>query len=355
MQHQCQVCHYFIGPGLPGEKYLGTEGLFDIQNGWKAYFLAGGTAALKTAFLQKLIENFEEKGPLEIFYDSWNAQIMVGVRFPDQHICVLDGLYFGYTNLCPGFGERIISMDDCLRTEALQEHAAQIILFQARELAARERANRFIKASNALMEDSIQFVTECVDTPKMQTVTNRMAKRLFSKTDQRGSESIRLLDAITSDGMVHFYDETAAQVQHIYVIEDRHNVAPLYLNCLRDAAIQSGQHVISCVSPVSAGSRVEHLLFPDISTAFLTSSQFHTAKGCRHLHMSRFLNKEQMAAKRAWMTFNRRTTRAILKQAVLLFGEAEENRKIMQSFYDKAVNQKALKKVEDQVIEGISV
>lgn len=351
MQKSGGVSSFFRHPGLPGGNDSQAEGFYDIQDGWTAYILAGGTSGMKTALLRQIGEALEAAGePVEMAVNALDDESLDGLRAPGVRTCVLDGLRFGgYMPACPGIGERVVGLDDALDIEKLAPYRARVLIFHARQLAAEDRAERFLAAAGNLLTDNTRLALECVDLQKMDTSAARLAHRLFPQVHRQGQESVRLLTAVTADGMQSFCAQTAEQFSNVYILEDEYGVGTLFLGRLRDAALKAGQDVISCPCPLFRRDRPEHLLLPGVSTAFFTSCRFHPVEGYRHIHIRRFLDNAAIAKGRARASFNRKAARELIKQASLLLAEARENRRTVEELYSAAIRPNVLDALAEHI------
>ncbi len=352
MQKNGGIFASFSRAGLRGSA---VRGLYDFQNGWKVYLLSGGTAGMKTALLQKIKKALEERGEqAEVLFSPLDIGLWEGLRVPGAKVCVLDGLHYGGKGVaCPGIGERVVGLDDCLDEEVLSRHAAKALVFHARCLAAEERAARFLAAEGNLLTDNTRLALENADLKKIDDTASRLVRRLFPKEKRPGTESVRFLTAVTADGVQNLCPQTAAQFAHIYILEDGYGVGKVFLSRLREAALASGQPVVSCPCGLFPRERPEHLLFPAFSTAFFTSSRAHPVEGYRRLHMRRFLDHDAMTHGRPRVSFNRRAAKEMERQAVALLNEARQDRLAAEEGYAAALRPGTLEELSARLAEKI--
>lgn len=355
MQKSGKSSRFFWCSGLPDADASRTAGLYDVRDGWNVYILAGGTSGMKTALLRQVGTALEGEGTaVETICNRFDTDCVDGLRLPDRRVCVLDGVRFGgYVPSCPGIGERVIGMDDCLNEEKLAPYRARVLIFHARQLAAEDRAGKFMAAASNLFADNTRLALECVDLAKVDASATRLAHRLFPQNHRHGTESVRFLTAITADGIQNFCAQTAAAYSNVYIVEDEYGISKLLLDRLRDAALQAGQDAITCPCPLVPRDRPEHLLFPNQSVAFFTSCRFHPVEGYRHLHMRRFLDHEALAKGRTRAAFNRKAANELLKQAALLLGEARENRRLLEELYQPALKSHVLDALAEHITAEI--
>lgn len=351
MQKSGKGVRFFWRAGLRGADIAQAAGFYDVQAGWNAMILAGGTSGMKTAVLRQVGETLETEGEaVERLYNTYDAALLDGLRLPERHTCVLDGARFGgYAPSCPGIGERIVGMDDCLDAEKLAPFRARVLIFHARQLSAEDRARKFMAAAANLLTDNTRLALECVDLAKLDASAAHFAQRLFSKSRRQGTETVRFLTAVTADGIENFTAQAADGYANVCILEDAYGIGKLLLGRLRDKALQAGQHVITCPCALFPNGQPEHLLFPDVSAAFFTANRFHPVEGFRHIHMRRYLDHEALAKGKARAAFNRKAARELLKQASLLLGEARENRRFLEDLYGQALKEHVLDALAEHI------
>ena len=89
-----------------------------------------------------------------------------------------------------------------------------------------------------------------------------------------GTVKQRFLGAVTHRGQMCLWGTVECQCQRIYELSDRYGLAHRMLAHLLSGALKAGYDVVACPSPM-APDRLEHLLIPQLSLAFLSSSPAH--------------------------------------------------------------------------------
>ena len=93
--------------------------------------------------------------------------------------------------------------------------------------------------------------------------------------------------------------------------------------------------------------RLEHVLIPELSTAFVTSNRYHeTYPGNpRRIHCVRFSDKSGLRARRVRMRFNRKTAQELMMQACGALHEAKDAQNMVEAIYSQAELPDQMKKL----------
>ncbi|MDR3558049.1 MAG: hypothetical protein P4L61_00810 [Candidatus Pacebacteria bacterium] len=251
--------------------------------------------------------------------------------------------------------ESIINLGECCDEAKLAQHHDKIIIFAARISAIYDRAYRFLSAAGSLQGDMGRQALECTDTGKIERYAMRIAKREFAPKRRQGRETVRFLTGITPDGVV-FYKDTVAAYEKVFVIEDEFGLSRLLLGKIKSYALSTGYDVIGCYCPMSPTEKLEHLLIPSLSLAFVTSNHYHRLdfKGCRHIHMRRFIDNEALRQRRQRIVFNRKAARELIGESVKLLAEAKMNNDILKELYSASMDFEAVNRKATELIARLS-
>ena len=356
MQEGGKATHYFLSANTPLGLIGRSEQLYDASEGWKAYILKGGPGKGKSGLIEKVGRSVLETGTdAEYIHSTIDTASLDGVVVPSLKICVLDGSSpQAIEPKYPGAVESIVSLGDCWNEKKLSAEQDKIIHFAARIHSFYDRAYRFLSAAASLQNDTYRLVLDCTGTGKIDRYALRIAKREFTPKHRQGRESVRFLSAITPDGLVCF-QETAVSRNRVYVIEDDYGLGRLLLGKLRTYALSAGYDVTGCYCPMSPDEKLEHLVIPSLSLAFVTSNRYHVfeGKGFRHIHIRRFVDAEAVRGHRQRILFNRKSSRELIGESVKLLSDAKANYDILNDIYASSMDFDAVDRRAAQLIAKI--
>lgn len=355
MQGSGITAHFFMNANTPQGFLSRADQLYNVRDGWKAYILKGGPGTGKSEFVKKVGEAVAKAGYSPEYIHSVIDDSIEGVVFPALKTCVIDGTPpRSVEPKYPGVVETVVQLGDCWNEKKLFEQHEKIVLLSIKISSAYDRVYRFLAASSTLQNDTYRLAYECTDTSKIDKYAIRIAKREFTQKRRQGRETQRFLSGITSQG-VNCHQETLDHYNKVFVIEDEFGIGRLLLSKLRNYSLSAGYDVISCYCPSSPADKLEHLLIPSLSIAFVTSNHYHKFDGkeFRHIHIRRFLDLDTMKLRRHRIAFNRRASRELISEAVNLLSEIKSTYDTLKSCYTPAMNFEAVDQKTKQLIDKI--
>ena len=204
----------------------------------------------------------------------------------------------------------------------LQAHRSEIISLFRQNKALVERATRYITAAGSLLQDSMRVALSCTDTAKARAFAGTLSRRYISSSGEAPHEEIRLLSALTLQGII-FYSNTIAKLADTTVVLD-----------------DEGHNIVTCYCSMSPYEKIEHLFIPALRLCFVTSNSYHPIQfsGQRTIHCTRFCNKEGLKLRRKRLHFNKRAVDELFAQASSIQKEAKECHDALEQYYIDAVD-----------------
>lgn len=353
MQEKGKAAQYFISANTPQGFLTRIDRLYSGKNGWAAYILKGGPGTGKSFVIKKAGDAALAMGlDVEFLRCTSDCSLYDGVVIPALKACVLDGTYpHAIEPRYPGAVESIVNLGDCWDENRLASEREKIVLFAARIDALYSRAYRLLGAAGQMLEDTFRLAQECADMGKIDRYSLRIAKREFAPKRRQGKESVRFLSGVTPDGVI-FFSDTVSAYNKIFILEDDAGLGSFLLSRLKNYALAAGYDVISCYCPMAPEERLEHLLIPGLSLAFVTSNRFHKfeGRGRRHIHIRRFMDETALKAHHQRIVFNRKASRELTAEAVRLFGDARANYAMLKSIYSSAMDFGRVEEIADGLV-----
>ncbi len=235
----------------------------------------------------------------------------------------------------PGAVEEILWLGGCFEAEKLRHKKAEIIALTSKEERLREQSRRYLCAADALYNDNYRIALEATDLDKIERQADRIAAKAF-----KGSKAIEEV-RIFSDGY-HLLPELSAMdfVKTVVLLEDEYGPSSgLLLKALHKRALSSNCHIISGYSPLAPFERLEQLIFPELSLAFLTTNErlIATCEPQRIINARRFTDKKVLSAYKNRLAFNRKAARQMLQQSFGLLQNAQKAQAELELCYNNAL------------------
>lgn len=335
------AAHFFMSANTPSGFVSRFNELYSAAGGWRAYILKSAPG-VAPGLLPSAGEALEAAGEtVEYIHCVSDPGGVSALVLPRRKVSVLDGMPPHLLSAeFPGVVEDEIPLCG-LDAAKLAPQRGRILQFAARAATQYDRAYRFLSAVSSLQADTFRIAAENVDAEAVEKYATGLAKRLFIPRGKEGDGTVtrRFLTGVTARGPVSYADSVLASYNKVYLLEDDAGIGALLLTALRVKAVASGQDVVACDSALLP-DHPEHLLLPGLSVAFLTSGRFFRieSRACRHISVKRFVNCETLRFKKARLGFDRKASRELLGQAVLLLAEAQSDDAVVRECYLPAVD-----------------
>ncbi|MFR1786505.1 MAG: hypothetical protein ACLSWY_11340 [Ruthenibacterium lactatiformans] len=140
--------------------------------------------------------------------------------------------------------EDIVSLYRAVDRHKLQAHRSEIISLFRQNTALVERATRYITAAGSLLQDSMRVALSCTDTAKARAFAGTLSRRYISSSGETPHEEIRLLSALTLQGII-FYSNTIAKLADTIVVLDDNMAPPHIALRIAEEALQKGHNIVT--------------------------------------------------------------------------------------------------------------
>ena len=333
---------FFLGATTPA----GFKGYFEPlrhEPGMQLYLIKSGPGCGKSTLMKHIAQAAEQKGErIEKIHCASDPDSLDGVIFPEKRQAILDATApHTMEPDAPGADEVVVSLYHTINAAALHTHAEEVKALFARNTALRTRAARYIASAGSLLLDSRRAEACCSDFDKVRRYVKRLCARLLPRTENSGSEELRLLSAVTPKGEVFYQGTVQALADKCIVFRDDYGaVSRLLLELIRAEALTRGYHLITCPCAMHPDDKIDHILIPELKLAFLTDNRWHPVQlpGVQAVRCSRFLDRENLAGYRARLRFNERAAAELLEQASALMAQAKSCHDELETYYRAAVD-----------------
>ena len=333
---------FFLGATTPA----GFKGYFEPlrrEPGMQMVLIKSGPGCGKSTLMKRLAQQADQCGePVERIHCASDPDSLDGVIFVAQRRAIVDATApHTLEPDAPGADEVVVSLYHSINAAALHTHAEEVKALFARNTALRTRAARYIASAGSLLLDSRRAEACCSDFDKVRRYVKRLCARLLPRTENSGSEELRLLSAVTPKGEVFYQGTVQALADKCIVFRDDYGaVSRLLLELIRAEALTRGYHLITCPCAMHPEDTIDHLLIPELRLAFLTDNRWHPVRlpGVQAVRCTRFLDREHLAGFRARLRFNERAAAELLEQASALMAQAKSCHDELETYYRAAVD-----------------
>lgn len=329
------------------------ESAYSAETGWRVWLLKGGPTVGKSILLKKLAAALCERGEdVTLIPDLHDPKAPGGVIVQSLGVAFFDGDAPGYlAEKYPVVCERIVDFAPLLDEKLLDRFRPKIIGGLQAAGQGDKRADAYLAAGAALLEDARNLAAACADTRKAEKFAEALAGRLIPK-GTGGGESIRFLSGITPLGLVHYRSTVAKLCGQVYTISDEWGaVSAVILRTIRRVALERGARVITCPCPLFPQEKIDHILLPDAGIAFVTANRYlEEVESVRRYHARRFSDAAALRRHTQRMKFCKKAAADLLDSAADLLSGAAAERELVRGYYDAALNYDALTPLAEKLL-----
>lgn len=332
--------NFFMGALSPAGGFRGYFPHLDQQPDLWLYLIKAGPGCGKSTMMKKLAERAAQ--PVERIHCSSDPDSLDGVVFLKSKAAIIDATapHIIEPNY-PGAKQTVVSLFDTLNETTLKENRAEIIRLFDRCSELQKSANRCISSASLLLREQQMIALSALDNKKLTGYAERLAQRLLPATGKKGIEHLRLLSAVTPKGIVCYRNSVLAVADKIIVFEDEQSAAAKKaIGILRNAALQAGYEIYSCLCPLSQSETAEHILIPSLKLAFVTSNRWHPMhfENQQTVHCARFSDKAALACHKNRLRLSRQTVEELLRQTSEYQRQAKASHDRLETFYRSAAD-----------------
>ncbi|MDD2956141.1 MAG: hypothetical protein PHD67_07485 [Oscillospiraceae bacterium] len=348
MAEEVKTAVFFLGAQTPQGFISLFQRAAPRQGGWEQFILKGGPGTGKSTALQRLLTRLLQQGfvtqEIRCAGDPGQLDALV---LPREKILVADGTppHVMEPEL-PGVLGRVFCMDEGLDAGLLRRRREEIVQLAEEKALCRERCGRFLTAAGSLIHDVSAVAAECIAEEKLERFAQRFAREHFLRERRPGAgeEQMRFLSAVTPEGITGWWGAVKNLCPTVWVLEDAYGaVSRRLLGRLRELALEYAEPVVSCCCPLMPGEKMDHLLFPRIGLALLTSGRFHplVMERARGLHAERFLEMGPLRMRQKKLGFHVKAARRLIEEAGRQQALALRFHQEIESFYAMAADRSA--------------
>ena len=224
----------------------------------------------------------------------------------------------------PGLVERYVNLGDCYDRAGLQPLRQELMGCMKGYKACYQRAYRCLTAAAQIGEDLRSLLL----TPALEAKMAKRARGILSREVKKGDGEAgravqRFLGGVTWKGVLCQFETVDALCKRVYELADTYGLA----------------HSIVCPSPLFP-DRMEHLLIPSLSLAFVSASPSlpYPKRPYRRIRLDAMADAELLRRNKARLKFSRKVSAALVEEAVDSLAQAKAMHDELEGLYNPHVD-----------------
>ncbi len=350
---------YFLGSTSHSGFYSYYREFLDSHDIHKQYYIKSSPGSGKSSFMRRVAKGLD--GEMQYVRCSSDPKSLDGVVFKNYNTAIVDAtaphvmepLYHNAVGEYLHLGEFVDSTHLIAKLD-------EIKVCTGIGKSAYLRAYKCLSAARSVQEEISSLALE---TDGLQGVSKRVKgiiRRELTKPENKERKQLIqkcFLSSHTFDGELCLWGTVTELCEKVYVIEDSFFFSPAFMSAIYLACLQNNLDMLACYSPIDPEGRIEHILIPELSLAFVTSRP-----GCvcpltpyRRVRLDIYVGNEWLDTQRGRLRFLRKMERALMEEAFQNLEDAKKAHDELEKLYNPHVNFESVYAVADKLTEKIKL
>ncbi len=357
-----KIKHVFPGGNTSQGFFSYYANIMTQEEANRFIIIKGGPGVGKSTFMKKVGEAMLKRGyDVEYLHCSSDNNSLDGVKIPKLQIAMIDGTSPHVVDpKNPGAVDEILNFGEFWNDKGIRIHKDEIIETNKKVSHIFARAYKYLKAANAIYEDSALIYKKALSRGEVNYYTSKLIETIFKDmklTKEQGKERALFASAITPNGLCHYLDDILIQ-DVVYELKGSMGTDEVeILERVKSAAIERGYFVEAFYCALRPG-KIEHLVIPYLNIALTTSNDYHTATvtKSKSIDMQQFYNQKLLNEYQEDLDQNKMAFDYLMSIALQTIGKAKALHDQLEAYYIPNVNfeeiDKCFEKIIIRILEG---
>ena len=306
---------FFLGSSGPSG-FKTDFGKIINKPGYYTYILKGGPGTGKSTLMKKIASGCGEE--CDLYYCSSDIRSLDAVVMNKRKVIIIDGTApHTFDPSLPGISQEIINLGQFWKKDKLIPHTDAIKFLFSENSAYHKRAQCCISALSSLTEGLYSLGESTLLKDKLRGYAEKIVSGLPAEKKRKkyAAAEFRQLSAFSSYGYI---TRELPENYSVYLRkDDLFTASDFLMKYISEKASENGYIVYISKCCAFDNSVYEHILIPELKTAFMSSGHFCDYKNTNGtaLNLKRFYDKKIITEKKNYISFNRKAVTEI-KDAV---------------------------------------
>lgn len=284
MMPKGRIRHMFPGGNTSQGFFSFYSYIMSQEDAKRIFILKGGPGVGKSTFMKSIANEMLDRGyDVEYMHCSSDNSSLDGVVVPAIGIALMDGTAPHVVDpKTPGAVDEIINLGDCWDERKIAGFKHEIIKLSSEIGRGFERAYRYLKAAGQMYDDIAALCGRALNEGSLNILADELISSLFDGVqvnNRPGRQRCLFASAITPDGIISYLDDLIVS-DSIYKLSGFAGAGmEKVLEKIKAAALERGFFTEEFYCPLKPW-KLEHLIIPEINTAFTTINKYHYTDAC---------------------------------------------------------------------------
>jgi len=331
---------FFLGANSKDGFHSFYDDLIDLKKAKAVYIIKGSPGCGKSSFMKKIKAIAEHSGcVVEDIWCSSDPDSLDGIIIPSLKIAFVDGTAPHIVEpKYPLAVEHYINLGEFITSDVC-EKKDEIIALTDKYRSGYKGIYNLLATAGVIEAELLNIALGGVSLERIAKRAKGIISREISSKSSGGAVKRRFLSSISSKGYTTLFDTPSTLADNIYVIEDNFGLGMFLLQPIADAAKSSGFDVYLAYSPLFP-DRLEHIIIPELSLAFVTSKKHsaYTGEYKRKIRLDAMIDATILREKKKKISFSRKLMQSTLSEAYSSLNELKVLHDDIEALYNPYVN-----------------
>lgn len=335
---------FYLGANSPNGFYSLYDWLIDLDSANDVFIIKGGAGCGKSSFMRHIASKLIDCGvDIEYLHCSSDPDSLDGIVMKQLSAAFVDGTYPHVVEpKYPGVVESYVNLGCFYDADALGALKTDIIAATHAYKNGYSTAYRCLSAAKSLTDDVYSQVLGAVDFKRLNRRIKGICQRELKRKGKHKSGAVqkRFLSAISPKGYACDFSTVSTLCGRVYELKSNYGLSGLMLSAFQNTALENGYDVIACYSPMYPEGTCEHLIIPELSLGFVTSTDLipYDKKAYRRILIDNTIDKAKLKPVNTRIRYSRRMTKSLIDEAVSSLAQVKANHDRLELLYNPHVD-----------------
>ncbi|MDD4377305.1 MAG: ATPase [Eubacteriales bacterium] len=360
--------HYFPGNNTPEGFFSYYRYIMGQREANKIICIKGGPGTGKSTFMKKVGDRLvDQDEDVDFLHCSSDENSLDGIIIKRKNIAIVDGTSPHVIDpITPGAVDNIINFGQYWDEAKLAGNKDDIISYNEECSKWYRLAYSYLAAAKCMYSNLEKLYNDSVEISEIYKLSADIIAKEYRNLDislKPGSMKRFFASAITSNGNVNYIKTLLQDMKKVYLINVPVGYAnSSFMNIIAEGAIYRGFDVEAYYCPMSPSDKIEHIIIPEIKTAFTTVNKWHDLEPWEIFYVEEesdqniilidicdYTNNYFMEKNNSIIVNLTKYMDILIDEAVKCLGRAKENHDIVEKMYIKHMNFEKI----DQLVEDL--
>jgi len=333
--------YYFPGGNTPKGFFSYYDHILSQEKAAKIYCMKGGPGTGKSTFMRKIGEEMLEEGyDVDLLLCSSDPDSLDGIVIKDKNVAMIDGTAPHIVDpKNPGAVDMIIDLGEFWNEKGLREKKEDILLTNDNIKRCFSEAYKYIRAAAEIYQSLEEIYSMASKKEEMYKNTAGLVYRELSHKELstvKGREKRFFAGAITPKGIKNTAGSLIEGYRNVYILKTPVGMSGnIILEGFKENVLMRGFDTEVYYCPMSPDKKIEHVIVPELSTAIVTSNEYHEipAVAASVIDMRLYVRYDLLEKHKPVIAKGLEKMRELLDMAVNCLKDAKASHDVLEEMY----------------------